>query len=216
MKKFFVPMLIGFTGLLCVGENPHRFLLVAAEGIDVASVERVKVWMESQLHYGVELVRRPMWEGETLEEQVEALGELPRDKVLVTVVLSERLAGESHAAILPEARIGVVNVPVLHSEEDEVRFRRLERQAMRVAGFSLGVPPQPMPFCALAPYRDLEELDRMGRGFSPPAMAMYRQRLVALGIPLSERAEQLLPDVRVRMPAVPPEVPPAAPPEEQP
>jgi hypothetical protein len=182
---------------------PHRFLLVAPESMADAPVERVRDWMKSNLHYAVEVLRLPAWAGETAEEQMEALSGLPEAHILVTVVMAERLDEGRHAVILPERMLGFIHVPVLFGSEEERDFRRLERQAMRIAGFSLGVPPQPMPFCALAPYRTLEELDRLGRGFSPPAMAQYRSRLVELEIPLSPDAERLLPNVRVNMPALP-------------
>jgi hypothetical protein len=180
-----------------------RFLLVAPETMPDPPVERVRDWMLANLHYEVDLVRLPAWEGDSAGEQMEALAVLPVENVLVTVVMAERLEEGKHAVILPERMTGFIQVPLLFEEENERDFRRLERQAMRIAGFSLGVPPQPMPFCALAPYRTLEELDRMGRGFSPPAMAQYRAQLVARGIPLSPDAERLLPNVRVNPPDFP-------------
>lgn len=177
-----------------------RFMLVAPERMADAPVERVREWMQRNLHYEVKVLRIPAWAGETAAEQLAELSELPAESVLVTVILTERLEEGRHAEIIPERRLGFMQVPVLFEGETERDFRRLERQAMRIVGFSLGVPAQPMPFCALAPYRTLEELDRMGRGFSPPAMAQYRSRLVELGIPLSPEAERLLPDVRVNLP----------------
>jgi hypothetical protein len=179
------------------------YRLVAPEGMEDAVVERVRDWMGAQLHYEVEVLRIPGWAGETAAEQAEALPAFPEGEVLVTVVMAERLDAGRHAVILPERMLGFIHVPLLCTEGTETELRRLERQAMRIAGFSLGVPPQPMPFCALAPYATMEELDRIGRGFSPPAMAQYRARLVALGIPLSPAAARLLPDVRVRFPVLP-------------
>ena len=180
-----------------------EFLLVAPESMAEAPVNRVRDWMRAQLHYEVRVLRLPDWEGKTASEQMEALEELPVDGIIVTVVMADRLEEGKHAVILPERMIGFIQVPLLYETEEEQQFRRLERQAMRIAGFSLGVPPQPMPFCALAPYATLEELDRMGRGFSPPAMAQYRARLVELDIPLSPDAERLLPNVRVNPPTFP-------------
>lgn len=180
------------------------YRLVAPESMAEVPVERVRAWMASNLHYEVEVVRIPSWAGETAAEQAEALPAFAGEReVLVTVVMAERLEAGRHAVILPERMLGFMNVPLLLEEGTEAELRRLERQAMRIAGFSLGVPPQPMPFCALAPYGTMEELDRIGRGFSPPAMAQYRARLVALGIPLSPDAARLLPDVRVRFPDLP-------------
>lgn len=180
-----------------------RFQLVAPEAMSDDAVVRVRDWMQSNLHYEVDVLRLPAWEGTTAEEQMASLKALPEENILVTVVMAERLEEGRHAVILPERMLGFIQVPLLFESPEERDFRRLERQAMRIAGFSLGVPPQPMPFCALAPYRSLEELDRMGRGFSPPAMAQYRAQLVERGIPLSPEAERLLPNVRVNPPVLP-------------
>jgi len=198
-------ILFGLIALLRADEAPlPHYLLVAPASMDALPVERVQGWMQANLHYPVQVLRRDDWEGESAEAQAEALLPLPTDAVIVTVVLSARLDEGKHAVILPDAKIGFVNVPLLLEDSTaEKELRRLDRQAMRIVGFTLGIPPQPMPFCALAPYRSLEELDRMGRGFSPPAMALYRSQLVKHGIPLSEEAEKLLPDVRVNLPIPP-------------
>lgn len=190
--------------LLWADEPAHRFLLVAPLNMADAPVERVQGWMASNLHYPVEVIRLPDWGGETAAEQAEALAELPREGVIVTVVMSTRLEEAKHAVILPERMLGVMNVAVLLEGGEERDLRRLDRQAIRIVGFALGVPPQPIPFCALAPYRTTAELDQIGRGFSPPAMAQYRAALVERNIPLSPEAERHLPDVRVRVPAPPP------------
>lgn len=208
--------------LLCLGlasaDEPGdlpEFLLVAPETMAEAPVNRVRDWMRANLHYEVRVLHLPAWEGQTASEQMEALKEsLPADGILVTVVMAERLEEGKHAVILPDRMLGFIHVPLLYKTEEEPQFRRLERQAMRIVGFSLGVPPQPMPFCALAPYATLEELDRMGRGFSPPAMAQYRARLVELNIPLSPDAERLLPNVRINLPSFPETLTPHTPAEE--
>lgn len=208
MKWILISLLtcLSFAGAGEGGGLP-RFRLAAPETMPDAPVERVRQWMFANLHYEVDLIRLPPWEGETAAEQMAALSALPADNVLVTVVLAERLEEGRHAVILPDQMTGFIHVPLLLEQHEERDFRRLERQAMRIVGFALGVPPQPLPFCALAPYRTLEELDRMGRGFSPPAMAQYRARLVERGIPLSPEAERLLPNVRVTPPVFPEPIP---------
>jgi len=212
MIKPLLSCLLFFVGLSVFGEEeenlPH-YLLVAPEGMEEAPVDRVRNWMASNLHYEVRLLRLPSWEGESSGEQAEALNALPAENVIATVVMAETLEEGKHAVLIPDRRLGLIHVPLLYQEASETHLRRLDRQAIRIVGFSLGVPPQPMPFCALAPYQTVEELDRIGRGLSPPAMAQYRRQLIENGFPLSPDAERLLPDVRVRMPD------PAAPESEQ-
>jgi len=194
--------------LLCVclcplgaEEDAPSYLVVAAEDMEDALVERVRGWMEKNLHYPVRVARLPGWEGETGEAQAEAVLERVETPGLVTVVMSDRLKGGAHAVTVPERRVGVMNVALLVPEVNETTLRRLDRQAIRIVGFSLGVPPQPVPFCALYPYQNLEELDRIGRGFSPPAMARYRRALEEREIPLSPDARRYLPKLQPTTPS---------------
>jgi hypothetical protein len=166
--------------------------------------------MESNLYYDVQVKTLQAWEGDSGPEQLDSVLDRLDATGIVTVILSGRLLPEGqHAYVDPERKAGVVNVGLLVPEVEEKTLRRLDRQAIRIVGFSLGVPPQPIPMCALYPYRTIEELDRMGRGFSPPAQALYRKQLLAAGIPLSPEAEKRLPNVEIRMP------PPVAPPKEK-
>jgi len=178
------------------------FLLLAPEGMDDALVERVQTWMSTNLYYEVRLRRLPAWPGVTAAEQVAALGVLEQPGIF-TVVMSSALDEGKHAVVLPEQYIGFMNVGLLAPEVNETNLRRLDRQAIRIVGFGLGVPPQPIPFCALFPYQDMAQLDQIGRGFSPPAMAHYRAALEKKGIPLSVAAEQFLPKITVAPPPLP-------------
>ena len=206
MKRFLLFCLIPLLGF-ARAETPAAplptFLLVSPQGMDTTLVHRVQTWMATNLHYQVRSLSIPAWQGTNASEQIEVLQSLPGDNDLLMVVLANRLDAGKHAVLINEHAAGFINVPLLASENPETFARRLERQAMRLVAFALGVPPQPMPFCALAPYQSIEELDRIGRGFSPPAMAMYRQKLVELQLPLSPAGQALLPDVRITMPAFP-------------
>ncbi len=180
---------------------PADFLLIAPEGMEAAVVDRVRDWMASNLHFPVRVRRCPDWGGKTALEQVEALGAIP-EPGLVTVVLSNTLDEGKHAVVLPGKNLGFIHVGLLAPEVNEKTLRRLDRQAIRIVGFSLGIPPQPIPFCALCPYEDLKQLDQMGRGFSPPAMAWYRAALEARGVELTPEASEFLPQLKV--PSAPP------------
>lgn len=185
-------------------DQPYpSYLLIAPQGMDTALVSRVQVWMATNLHYEVHLKVLPSWDGSNALEQAESLAALPGPQDLVTVVLANRLDEGKHAVLVPGEAMGFINVPLLATDPFETYARRLERQAIRIVGYILGVPPQPMPFCALAPYNDLQELDRIGRGFSPPAMATYRSNLEELGLPLTPAGKRLLPAVKINMPVMP-------------
>ncbi len=205
MKKFCLFLCVCLNLFIIAEEKVlPSYLVIAPEGMDDAVVQRVQGWMATNLYYEVRVRRLPQWEGVSAEEQVASLGPIPEPGI-VTVVLSPRLEEGKHAVVLPEKQLGFIHVGLLVPEQNEKTLRRLDRQAIRIVGFSLGVPPQPIPFCALFPYKDMEQLDQIGRGFSPPAMAQYRAALEKRGLPLSEAAETFLPKTRAPVPA--PELP---------
>jgi hypothetical protein len=184
-------------------ESLPAYLVIAPEGMDDAIVNRVQGWMQTNLYYEVKVKRLPEWEGDTGQEQIEAVMAKAGNPGMVTVILAPELPENQHAFLVPDQRVGIVNVGLLAPEVNEKTLRRLDRQAIRIVGFSLGISPQPIPFCALYPYKSMQELDSIGRGFSPPAMALYRQQLEKNNIPLSPEAKKYLPNVTVKMPAPP-------------
>lgn len=198
---FFVCGLL--ASLLRAEEPQPSYLVVAPESMDPVLVERVQGWMSTNLFYEVRVQRLPDWEGGSGEAQLKVLKDKIERPGIVTVVLSDRLEDEKHAVVFPNEKLGIVNVPLLAPEVNETTLRRLDRQAIRIVGFSLGVPPQPIPFCALYPYENLNQLDQIGRGFSPPAMALYRRQLMEHGVPLSPDAEKFLPKANVGSPQPP-------------
>jgi hypothetical protein len=202
--RYLLALAIWFSLPALRAEEPlPSYLVVAPEGMEERLVARVRDWMTANLHYDVRVERLPEWGKEDGAAQIEAVLGKVSAPGMVTVILSNHLPEDRHAVVDPKRMAGVVNVPLLVPEVNETTLRRLDRQAMRVVGFSLGIPPQPIPFCSLYPYRDLEQLDQIGRGFSPPAMALYRKQLLAKGFPLSPEAARRLPNVSVKAPEKP-------------
>lgn len=183
------------------------FVMVSPTSLEEASVERVRVWVETNFHYKVRSVRLEKWEGESTVDQAITLAPNMTTNDLVMVVLTDRMAGEKHAEIMKDVPVGFINLSALKTDDKEKFHRRLERQAVRIVGFQMGLTPTPMPFCALAPYQSLEELDRMGRGISPPARAGYRAVLEKNKLPLSPAADRLLPAAITPKFPVPPTLP---------
>ncbi|MEI7851979.1 MAG: hypothetical protein WCH86_09115, partial [Kiritimatiellales bacterium] len=67
--------------------------------------------------------------------------------------------------------------------DDAEKFgRRVERQVMRAAAFSFGLEPTPDPFCVTRDYDSLEDLDTMGRNFSPPWQGRFAEEALKRGL----------------------------------
>jgi len=70
---------------------------------------------------------------------------------------------------------------------------------MRAAAFVFELPPTPDPFSVTRDYRSLEDLDRMGRNFSPPWQGRFADEAAKRGLRLSSggaRKGDLQPAVR--------------------
>lgn len=187
------------------GEGEFHFLLVAPENMDEKIVTRVEQWMTIQLHYPVKVQRLPAWDGNTADEQMAAVLKPKGEHEIAAVVLASTMEpADKHAVVDVKRMAGVVHVGALVPTIEEKTLRRLDRQAMRIVGFSLEIPAQPIPYCCLYSYKNLKELDQIGRAFSPPAQALYRKQLQKKGIPLSKSAKEKLPDVHMKFPAPPP------------
>jgi predicted Zn-dependent protease len=86
--------------------------------------------------------------------------------------------------------VAIINTQPLYTDDAEKFARRLERQVMRAAAFSFGLTPTPDPFCVTRDYSSLEDLDSMGRNFSPPWQGRFAEEATKRGFILSEAAVQ--------------------------
>lgn len=126
----------------------------------------------------------------------------------IKVVLFDAAAAETrHGIYDPTNRVMVLNTSALRHEKEETFARRLDRQFTRGICFSLGMPTCPNPMCGLFPYKDLAELDMVGRGPCPPchfkSVGLAKEKHVHLEFP------KLRPRAPPPVPAPAPVVPPA-------
>ena len=126
----------------------------------------------------------------------------------IKIVLFDAAATEArHGIYDPTNRVMVLNATALRHEKEETFARRLDRQFTRGICFSLGLPTCPNPMCGLFPYKDLAELDLIGRGPCPPchfkAVGLAKEKHVHLEFP------KLRPRATPPAPAPAPGAPPA-------
>lgn len=112
----------------------------------------------------------------------------PESDAHVRIILSSVHGAEKkHTFIDVTNRVGVINVAALHSDDAETLFRRVERQANRIAGFCFKRSACPNPFCVLSDYADLKSLDMSGRNFCPPCQMFHERDSKAAGLTLNSR-----------------------------
>jgi len=166
--------------------------------IDPAITKRLKAFIERDAMLAVRVADPIAPAGAKLVQQADsAKGQLDPKAMLSILLTSEHKGDPGHAHLNPTNKIAVINVTNLVDEKEETTMRRLERQTTRAVAVSLQLKPCPNPQCGLFPYRDLKELDKIGRGFCPPCQ-MFRE----------QAAKNM--DIKLR-PAFVPGVAPAAP-----
>jgi predicted Zn-dependent protease len=166
-------------------ERPREkaITLINATAIDASLLERVRAFAEKELHVLVKADENSTLAGKADFQALKKTAERIRtDADVILIVLSGFNKEEKHLAVYPEIRMAVVNVQPLYTDDAEIFARRIERQVMRGAAFAIDLPPTPDPFCVTRNYRSLDDLDSMGRNFSPPWQERFAKESAALGL----------------------------------
>jgi|GEM_PF-1732225 len=159
--------------------------------IDPALTRRLKTFIERNAMLAVRIADPIAPAGTKLVQQADsAKGQLDPKAVLSILLTTEHKDDTGHAHLNPTNKIAVVNVTNLIHEKQETTMRRVERQTTRAIGVSLQLKPCPNPQCGLFPYRSMEELDSIGRGFCPPCQ-MFRDQSAKKN------------DIKLRSPVIP-------------
>lgn len=172
----------------CSQQQPEkRILIVNAAAVDGELLERTRAFAELELHVPVRAVQNAKLAGKADFEALAAAAERVKSPADVVFIVLAGLNGESrHLAVYPEKGIAVINAQPLYTDDPERFSRRIERQVMRAAAFTLSLPPTPDPFCVTRDYRSLEDLDSMGRNFSPPWQGRFAEEAALRGLSAEE------------------------------
>ncbi len=149
----------------------RRFFLLAVTGLeDEDLIESIREYVQQQMASRVRVVRPDLPVDETLQTAADAARELVTDDVLALAVLVAGTGEEDHGILRYEDNLGVINAGALGDGDPDAETyeRRLERAVLRTYGFLMGLTYNPDPFSVMRPYKTLEQLDKLGRNFSPP------------------------------------------------
>jgi predicted Zn-dependent protease len=102
------------------------------------------------------------------------------DAAVIGVVSTTNFA--LHQVLDTNRMAAVINVEYLKSDDEKTAVWRLQRMLLRSVAFLLGIPPAPDPRCVTRNYRSLEDLDSMGRNFTPPYNDLIRRRAYDLNV----------------------------------
>lgn len=157
--------------------------LVNAAAVDAPLLERIRAFAESELHVPVRAVDHIRLAGRKNFQALEKAARRIKTGADVSfIVLAGFNDDPRHLAVDASSGITLINVQPLYTDDGEVFARRIERQVMRAAAFSLGLEPTPDPFCVTRDYTSLEDLDSMGRNFSPPWQGRFAEEAGKRGL----------------------------------
>lgn len=178
---------------VCAGadaEAPATSLIrvMPAAGMDTGIVARVAAFCTANTQIESRVDAAKDLAGDTLEERAQAASSLKKEGDFALVVLTFMPAAEKrHGYVDPVGHLMVINVtPMKATEDAEVYGRRLERQVMRGVYTLLGQGPCPNPFCCMHPYKEMKDLDRLGRNACPPCAFKGQQAARKAGVKLKK------------------------------
>ncbi len=163
--------------------QPAVVLAAADALLDAELLERVRDFAQRELRVPVRTLDTPgLAELPDFQALEQAVQPVRADGDVIFILLTAVPGETQHLAVFPEDELAAVNVPPLRTDDREIFARRVERQVMRAAAFAVGLPPTPDPFCVTRNYRSLEDLDRMGRNFSPPWQGRFAEEAARRGL----------------------------------
>jgi predicted Zn-dependent protease len=180
---FVMVTLIGLSACSSVPVSAEKALtIVNASGVDSSMLEQIQDFVGQQLQVPVRIVDDAALAEADRFQTLEAAAMEKRHELDVIYIVLAALDSNQHLAVFEESRIALINTDALFTDDPKKFHRRIERQIMRAAAFCVGLPPTPDPFCVTRNYKSLEDLDKMGRNFSPPWQGRFADKAEELGL----------------------------------
>jgi len=172
-----------FTAGCSKAPQEKAITIINAAAIDATLLERVRSFAEKELYVPVRTLEKPrLAEKKDFQTLEKAAKRVKSDSDVTLIVLSGFDNETEHLKVYPESGIVIVNSLPLNTDDAEKFARRMERMVMRAAAFSFGMEPTPDPFCVTRNYRSLEDLDTMGRNYSPPWQGRFAKEAAKRGL----------------------------------
>lgn len=172
-----------FTSGCSKAPEKKTITIINAAAVDAPLLERVRAFAEKELRVPVRTLENPKLAGQKSFQTLEKAAKRVKTDGDVTLIVLAGINNEPlHLGVYTNSGIALINAQILYTDDREKFSRRIERQVMRAAAFSFGLTPTPDPFCVTRDYRSLEDLDTMGRNFSPPWQGRYAAEAVKRGL----------------------------------
>lgn len=190
MQWIWYAILVTAGGVVCAEAEqdetiPANPVIGLVDGADLPEAVQTGIVEYVRLNLGVPLAFRTGSIEATggLERAAETLrGQKQENEVLLIGFVRPPESEDLHLTLNTNARVAAINVTALADPDRQTLTWRLQRQVMRASAFLVGLSSSPDPHGVTRPYQSLEDLDGMGRNFSPPWRRQFLQRAAGKGL----------------------------------
>jgi predicted Zn-dependent protease len=180
--SFWSGVLLLCAGCVTAAPKEKAITIVNAGTVSPELLEQARAFAQQQLHVRVRLKENAALADQPDFQALEKAAVAAKDTNDVTFIVVTALDSDEHLKVYPESGVAIINTRPLRTEDADQFYRRVERMVMRAAAFCFELPPTPDPFCVTRDYRSLEDLDRMGRNYSPPWQGRYAKEAASRGL----------------------------------
>ena len=168
----------------CSECTDEKAIIIANSGdVNAETIEAIRAFAERELKVTVHVRTAAKLAGAADIQSAQKTAErLKKCGDAIFIAITSIPENADHLTVSAENRTAIVNVAPLQTDDAQKFERRVERQVMRAAAFAVGLPPTPDPYCVTRDYSSLEDLDRMGRNYSPPWQGRFADEAAKLGL----------------------------------
>jgi hypothetical protein len=170
MKNYMTTFIVGCL-IACVqaAEKPVRFYNLT--GQDQALLDETAAFLTHHTRIPVENGTLEVKSEASNAAQAAALsGKLTEAAIAHVVFINAGPNEKEHTHVDPKHLLVIVNLAGTRTDNAKAYGRRIDRQVMKGVFTVFGRGPCPNPQCVLFEYKDLTQMDQIGRGPCPPCL----------------------------------------------
>lgn len=189
--RHFIGMCVGVlalaTQVVRAADAIKPVAIVGVGDVSTSLMEHVRSWAQTNLAVQVDLLPAIPKAGASLDEiAAQAAKASGTNYSRVVAVALPPVGVDNHGMRQAGGNASVVNLRPMQADKPaaDVLEKRIERQTLRAIALMIEVETCVNPYCSLARYGSLPELDQCGRNFCPPCLQKFQKSAAQAGLKL--------------------------------
>lgn len=175
------------TSCTCYGgSGRQRVAILNGADVESTTITAISTFIQKELSIGLRTGTTKAKSYKDLNSATDSISKMKRKGDACIIAFVQADDQSLHARYDTNRQVAVINTSVLKAENNDIYRKRLERQAMRSIAFLFGIEPAPDPYCVTRHYKDIKDLDQMGRNFTPPSQVEFRKKAEKRGLLINE------------------------------